>query len=530
MKKVLAYVLSAMMLVTALVSCTAKPASTPASTPASAPASTPGATGPDLSEHVELTWYVHGSNVTDDKAIMEKVNAILKEKLNVTLKPIWGTWGDFDDGAVNAINGNDNIDIYFTCSWSKNEYNAFSRKGAYLRLDDPNNNLIEKYASDLWSKLPEVLTAGAKIAGKQGTGVYAIPGYKDIATQNCWGINVPLLTKYGYTVDDIKNTDFYGFEEILAKVKAGEGKDFYPLLVEGAVLERMVNNSIIVTGDSSTANVLSYYIDPTDTSKASAYGNTILNKFATPEFEKFAKQVRKYYQAGYIDPAMSNPQQANDKRVEIQNAGKYLIDTQSYSLGFEASASATRGFEVAYVPCTPAYVDTTSSQGAMMAVSTVSKNPDRAVMFLNELNTNPELFRLLTFGIEGQHYKVIDGKMEIIPESGFDAWENGIGSTALEGNSLPLTTQDANFWDGFREYYGKASSIPVLGYSFDATPVATELSAVGNAAAQYMLTICTGSVDPETELPKFLKALEDNGMQKVVDEANKQLTDYLASK
>ena len=45
--------------------------------------------------------------------------------------------------------------------------------------------------------------ADATISGSDGYGVYAVPGYKDIATQNCWDVNVPLLEKYGYTVDGL---------------------------------------------------------------------------------------------------------------------------------------------------------------------------------------------------------------------------------------------------------------------------------------------------------------------------------------
>lgn len=282
-------------------------------------------------EPVTLKMYFHGSNVTDDSAVMEAVNAYLQEKLNVTLEPIWGTWGDFDTNAVLALQGGDDVDIYFTCSWSADEYNKFARDGYWVRLDDPENNLIEKYASDLWSTLPEVLTNGAAINGADGYGVYAVPGYKDIATQNCWDVNVPLLEKYGYTVDDIKNTDYYGFGDILKTVKEGEGDDFYPLLVEGAVLERMVTNSIIITGDSGTGNFMSYYLDPTDVTKPGSAGVNIVNKFGTDEFKKFAEQTREYYLAGYIDPAMANPNQANDVRSQKQLSGGYLIGTQSYS-------------------------------------------------------------------------------------------------------------------------------------------------------------------------------------------------------
>lgn len=488
---------------------------------------TPAAT-PDISQPVTLKWYLDGSTVKNDKDVLEKANAYLKEKLNVTLEPIWGGWGDFDSNSVLAINGGDDVDIYFTSSWSGDEYNSFAKKGAWVRLDNPDNNLIEKYAPDLWKSLPTVLTDGAKVNGSDGLGVYAVPGYKDIATQNCWDINVTMLEKYGYTVDDIKKLDYYSFGDVLKKVKEGEGADFYPLLVEGAVLERMVDNSIIVTGDAGTNNILSYYINPTDVSQAGTYGDKILSKFETPEYKKFVEKTREYFNAGYIDPAMGNANQANDTRTAKQLSGQYLIGTQSYALGYEVQASADRHIKVEMVPCTPAYVDTTSSQGAMMAISTSSKNPERAMMFLNLLNTDPTLFTLLEYGVEGTHYTLKDGKVAFTDKrSEYQPWTNGMGNiTQLP----PLDGQDANFWENFKTYYGSAKSIPALGWAFDPTSVETELGSLANVAAEYALALNTGTVDPATELPKFIQKLKDNGVDKVVDEANKQLTDYLASK
>lgn len=522
MKRILAAVLSAMLIVTALTACTKAPTST--STPGST--STP-ATG---EKPVEITWYLHGSSVTDDKAVLEKANAILKDKINVSLKPIWGTWGDFDDAVVQSINGGDNVDIYFTCSWSKNDYIGYTRKGAYLRLDDPANNLIEKYAPDLWSKIPEVLVQGATIEGPQGKGVYAIPGYKDSATQLAWDVNMTLLTELGYTEEDVKTIDFFSpeFAEMMQKAKAAKGNDFYPLLIEGAVLERMITNTIIVTGDNSTINLLSYYIDPTDPSKE--IGSKLVNKFATPEFEKFAKKIREYYLAGYVDPAMSNPQQANDKRTATQTDAKYLFGTQSYALGCEVDFMTARKIDIKMVPSTPAYVDTTVSQGAMMAVSATSKNPEAAVKFLNEFNTNPELFQLLTYGIEGTHYTVTkDQTIDFIEDAraSYSPWRNGIGSVAIEGNLLPLTGEGVGFWENFRDYYGSAKSVPVLGFAFDQETVKNESVALAGEAAKFMLPICTGSVDPATELPKLLTALEQNGIEKYVAAANEQLDAYL---
>ncbi|MDF2486135.1 MAG: extracellular solute-binding protein family 1 [Herbinix sp.] len=532
MKKVLAVILTLMMLTMLFVGCgekkeevvdTKAPADTTvkAEDPTAAPETT------EL-EPVTLKWYLHGSNVTDDSEVLAKANEYLKEKINVTLEPIWGTWGDFDSNAVLAINGGDDVDIYFTCSWSADEYNAFARKGAWVRLDNPDNNLIEQYAPDLWKTLPSVLTQGATINGSDGYGVYAVPGYKDIATQNCWDINVPLLEKYGYTVEDIKNADYFSFGDILKKVKEGEGDDFYPLLVEGNVLERMVNNSIIVTGDSGTNNLLSYYINPTDTAAEGIYGNKLLSKFETPEYKKFVEKTREYFLAGYIDPAMGNANQANDTRSAKQLTGEYLIGTQSYALGYEVQASGERGFEVAMVPCTPAYVDTTSSQGAMMAISTASENPERAMMFLNLLNTDPYLFTLLDYGVEGVHYNIENGEAVFTDKrADYTPWTNGMGNVT---QLPPQKGQGADFWDGFKAYYGSAKEIPILGWAFDGTSVETEMGALANVAAEYALALNTGTVDPAEKLPEYIQKLKDNGIDKFVAEANTQLETFLSAK
>ena len=86
--------------------------------------SEPAAESDRPADHVTLKMYFHGSNVTDDSAVLEKVNAYLDEKLNVTLEPIWGTWGDFDTNAVLAINGGDDIDIYFRAGGDKDRDGA----------------------------------------------------------------------------------------------------------------------------------------------------------------------------------------------------------------------------------------------------------------------------------------------------------------------------------------------------------------------------------------------------------------------
>ncbi|MEG1775413.1 MAG: ABC transporter substrate-binding protein [Clostridia bacterium] len=469
-----------------------------------------------------ITIMFHGSSVADDTEVLQKVNEYIADKVGAKLEVIWGTWGDFDDKSTNSIAAGDNdVDMYFTCSWSADEYNTYAKKGYWLKLDE----LIAEYGADLVAAIPPALMQAATIEGSDGLGVYAVNGYKDCATQLCWDINVTLLEELGYTLDDVKALDFYGYGDLFAKAKEVKGDSFYPFLVEPMVLERMVTNSIILPGDAGATNLLSYYINPTDVSAEGAYGNTMLNKFATEEYKKFVEKMREYYAAGYVNPGCAVAETSNDTRNNAQLTGDYLIGTQSYALGYEHEAAQLRKIKVAFLPTTDAYVDSTVSQGAMIAISSASEHPVESFKFLNLLNTDPNLMTLLNYGVEGIHYNMENGLVKFTDKrADFTPWRNGMGNVTI----LPATVDEGEgFWDTFKAFYGSAKAIPVLGFIFDNSGVQNEMSALGSVAAQYALALDAGAVDPATELPKFLEALDAAGMQKYLDEANAQLKTFL---
>ena len=476
-----------------------------------------------------ITIMFHGSNVTDDTAVLEKVNEYIADKVGAKLEVIWGTWGDFDEKASNALTTSDkDVDMVFTCSWSADEFNTYAKKGYFEPLDEYFEKAPELGAA-LKAALPEALMQAATVEGPKGEKhIYAVNGFKDTATQNTWDINVTLLKELGYTVEDVERLGFFGWGEIFAKAKEVKGDSFYPFLVEPAVAERMVTNTIIVTGDSGSVNLLSYYMDPTDVSKADAkYGNVLLNKFATDEYAAFAKQMREYYLAGYINPALAVAETSNDTRTNTQKEAAYLIGTQSYAYGYEYSAEVqARGIEVQFLPCTEPYVDTTVSQGAMMAINSASEHPEESFKFLALLNSDPYLMTLMTYGVEGVHYTLdADGLVVFTEErANYSPWLNGMGNVTL----LPDTQAEGKgFREAFKEFYASGKAIPILGYIFNNEPVSNEMGALANVAAQYALALDCGAVDPETELPKFLEALNGAGMETYLAEANAQLAAFL---
>ncbi len=474
-----------------------------------------------------ITIMFHGSNVTDDTAVLEAVNDYIADKVGAKLEVVWGTWGDFDEKATNALlSGDSSIDMVFTCSWSSDEYNTYAKNGYFVKLDD----LIDEYGADLKAAIPESLMQAATIEGAEGMGIYAVNGFKDTATQNTWDVNVTLLNELGYTLEDFEAMSFYDFGELFAKAKEVKGDAFYPFLVEPMVLERMVTGSIIVAGDSGSTNLLSLYLNQDDVSAEGPYGNVLLNKFATDEYKAFVTKMHEYYEAGYIDPSLAVAETSNDTRTNAQKTGDYLIGTQSYAYGYEYNPEVLdRGIEVAFVPCTDPYVDTTASQGAMMAISTASEHPVESFKFLALLNSDPKLMTLMNYGVEGIHYNLNDeGLVEFTEErANYSPWTNGVGNVTI----LPDTVDEgAGFRENFKEYYAGAKGIPSLGFVFNNADVANEMAALGTVAAQYALALDAGALDPETALPEFLDALDAAGMQTYLDAANEQLTAYMAAK
>lgn len=78
---------------------------------------------------VEVTVLFHGSTVSDDTAVLEKLNAYLAEKIGVTVKPVWGSWANFNELVMNALNsGSDEYDMMFTCSWTDNAYSTYAKR------------------------------------------------------------------------------------------------------------------------------------------------------------------------------------------------------------------------------------------------------------------------------------------------------------------------------------------------------------------------------------------------------------------
>ena len=141
-----------------------------------------------------------------------------------------------------------------------------------------------------------------------------------------------------------------------------------------------------------------------------------------------------------------------------------------------------------------------------------TKVPEAAMKFLELTYTDKEIANLIIWGIEGRDY--------VMTEDGHAAYPDGPDASKDSYESLD--------WE--LEQNQNADVSPAMGFSFDSSKYTTQYTAVRNVLSQYLPGIFCGSVDPNTEIPKMIDALNAAGYQDILSGKQEQLNEWLKSK
>lgn len=451
-------------------------------------------TGGKSDKPYEIKWYTIGTPQKDTEKVFEEVNKYTKEKINATVKFTQIDWGDYDQKMQVMISSGEPFDIGFT---NGGTYVQNAQKGAYVALDD----LLDNQGKDLKEALDPALLEGAKVDGK----IYGIPSNKEAARQSVYTFNKRLVEKYNFDISKVKTLE--DLEPMLQVIKEKE-PDITPI----ATFKAYLPFDYIFEGDMPFAFPLEGDRDHA------------VNPFESDIAMSTFKTMHKYYKAGYIksDAATSK----DSWPMDVENWFVRMGDSQPYAdLLWTRSAK----YDVVSVPAEEPTTFNTSVTGAIQAISATSQNPEKAMEFLNLLNTDPYLRNLVDKGIEGEHYeKHEDGTITDLPAR----IERYNVPTYSLGNHFILYLYDndpADKWEKFKEFNESAQPSPTLGFHFNSDPVRTEIASLSNVSKEFYPALATGSVDPEEYLPKFNQKLKDAGIDKVMDEIQKQFDEWKAA-
>lgn len=446
---------------------------------------------------VSLKMYQVGDKPENYDKLMEIANKRIKEKINATVDIQYVGWGDWDKKMSAVIASGEAYDVSFAFQYVPN-----AQKGAFADLTE----LSEKYAKDYMDQLPEMYVKGNKIDGK----LYAIPVYGNAWAQQMLTFNQSFVEKYDLDISKVDGS-YESATEVL--------RQFH---------EKEPNIAAFAIGQSFKASYNADYPLGKDYPFAVKLDDEknpkIINRYEDPEFQDILKTLHGWYKEGLIpsDAATSTTDYPLDKDTWFMRE-----ETQGPVDYGDTILTNAAGRPLVSRPLTEQLESTSQAQMANFVVGNASKNKEKAVEFLNLLNTDAELLNGLVYGVEGEQWeKVGDDKLKLLdgyqPNTHMAAWNTG--------NNMILYTQESITDEQIKERdesIENAKVSPILGFQFVTDKVKTQMTNVINVMNRYAASLNTGTVDPEKNIDELNNELEKAGIKEVMTEMQSQLDAFV---
>lgn len=284
-------------------------------------------------------------------------------------------------------------------------------------------------------------------------------------------------------------------------------------------------------GDSQMAGWIRYE-DP----------DTVINQFATDEFMEFCKIMRDWYEKGYV---RKDGATVTDTTVD-RKAAKFVAELcygWPDSVDFPGNSDVSK-MSMCEADTAPAVTVSTTrtllpagaGSTAAVAVNAKSENIEKAVELIELLNTNDELYMLITQGEEGVDYvygedgtfSFVDGKYNF----NYNEWQIGQSyspdfTRALYNKNEAGDKQKESQSIVFEA--DRTADVSLLsGFVFNPEPVKTQIANCTSILEEMRPALCSGSVDPETKVPELLERLEQAGVNDIIAEKQAQLDAWKA--
>lgn len=496
-----------LLLSAALTGCSEK--ADPAASPSAAASSASSATDASKLKPVNLKYYYFGVAKPGDQAVFDALNKILKEKLNVTMDFVKiPNNGDYTQKMTVMVNAREEFDLCFT---SPDYLNYFENaaKGSFVDVTE----LLPKYAPKTYAQFKPEIWNAAKVNGK----IYASINQQIFARQSGYQVSKPLADKYGFDYKSVKKQS--DLAPLLEKVKAGEPANMTDQLFN-ASMKSHVFSYLYPSFQWETVGGT----DVPGVAKANEAHPAVFNEYDTPEFKDYILTRKEFQDKGYIaKDALTRP---------TFDSTKYAAATIATLMpGIEATLQAQYKNEQYVIPLGQPLLTTANAIATMTAVSSTSKNPERAIMVLELLNTDKEFYNLLTWGIEGVDYKKTgDNRIEVLPDAKYSTntgWMFG-----NQFNSFVTGTQPDNVWEQTQKLNDSAAISKIYGFNFNPAPVKTEIANCSAIINEYKANFNTGMYGENTEskYKEFLTKLKAAGSDKIIAEKQKQIDAFVAAK
>ena len=263
---------------------------------------------------------------------------------------------------------------------------------------------------------------------------------------------------------------------------------------------------------------------------------TVIDGVASEHYKLYAKTMADWYKEGYI---RSDIMSVDTSTLTMPKNGEITDTTYVFSCdpylteADQDAATADAGMDMTYLP-----VEENASLilggDTSYAIPYCADEPERAMMVLNAIYSQPDLYNTLIYGIEGEDYtKNADGTITTSyvgasptadDSYGIQRWIIGSCKNALINNGT-----DPNYYADLQALEETARVNPFLNFTFDRTNVEGICASILNVYYEYGPQLDNGVAGDNWEelYNNYMAARKDAGIEELVTEFQNQLNAYI---
>lgn len=553
-KKALCLLLAMIMVLSILAGCTSKPAETPDTPATSEPAADNTANTPEEqpAEQPEEPAEQPEEPALEQKTIQlmitgagkqansDKVWAAFNEQLqqyvpNTTVEFIDVSFDEYSEKFSQILASGEGVDLAWT-GWLINKPQNIA-DGNLMPLDD----LLAEYGQGIVDTLGENVVEIHRNAADGN--IYYLPSWQGLCGERRgWLVVTEIAELAGDTwIEDTEaalnkwRNNYSGIEDFQAVLD--QATKYLAAAKEAGKLGAGINtgrafgwsmyNGMYSFLGVGGAEIGITYCDGTFTVKDGVAGE---------HYKLYAKTMADWYKEGYIRSdimSVDTSTLTTPKNGEITDT-TYVFSCDPYLTEADQEAAiADAGMDMTYLPIEEnAYL--ILGGDTSYAIPYCADEPERAMMVLNAIYSQPDLYNTLIYGIEGEDYtKNADGTITTSyvgasptadDSYGIQRWIIGSCKNALINNGT-----DPNYYADLEALEETARVNPFLNFTFDRTNVEGICASILNVYYEYGPQIDNGVAGDNWEelYNNYMAARKDAGIEELVTEFQNQLNAYI---
>lgn len=438
-------------------------------------------------------------SVKDEKEVERAASAYLEQQLGCRLEIETTVMGSYTQKRNQIFDSEEQVDLLVIYGQSLHEL-----------VEEGQVSPLDKLLSTAGSGIEKVLNRNYLTGGRVDGVRYGIPTVKDYAKQTAFEYRSDIADRYGLDMGSVDSIE--SLESVFLKLM-GQTDHVIPVGLQYSFQPRIAADAF---GNSFGA-LMNYGQD-----------KRVVNPFETEEFESWVRRMYDWQKRGWIADDFAD----NLNNIHYLRSGLVLGCFSTTCPGFDVQETRQTGYPIKTVVLDQAYI-TSEANTVFWTIPEKSRQKELAMEVLNLLYTDCRLQNLLTYGIEGKHYEIRENG-DIGYPFGINAKTSGYAQFLgwMYGNEYITYQWEGNepgLWERLESFNDQALLSNAFGIDYDDSLVQEEIKACQSVYNRYYNGLVCGRLAPDIYLPRFQEELKNSGIEKIIEDKQRQLDQYLSN-